>query len=278
MQHAIFVLLVAALLVMAATLALVFRTRLRLLPLALALAAAGLTFGALSLAGGSLTMASVAVLPVLIGLAVDYAIQFQARFDEQRLRSGRPAREPAAAGRGGRRPDDRSPPASRPPSASWCSCCRRCRWCAASACCWSLGIVLALACALCAGFAALVRFGAPASRHRRRCRALRARLAGARRTRPRSSRLASGVATRAWRALGVGAGAAAGACWPIGARGGGGRPGGGHADQGRSPTSATSCRQTCQALRDVNDAAEGDGRVGRDRRDRARRATSPTRA
>ena len=36
---------------MAATLALVFRTRLRLLPLALALAAAAMTFGALSLAG-----------------------------------------------------------------------------------------------------------------------------------------------------------------------------------------------------------------------------------
>ena len=39
-QNAIFVLLGAALLLMAATLALVFRTRLRLLPLALALAAA----------------------------------------------------------------------------------------------------------------------------------------------------------------------------------------------------------------------------------------------
>ena len=39
-QSAIFVLLIAALLVMAATLAFVFRTRLRLLPLALALGAA----------------------------------------------------------------------------------------------------------------------------------------------------------------------------------------------------------------------------------------------
>ena len=41
----------AALVVMALTLALVFRARLRLLPLVVALAAAGLTFGALSLAG-----------------------------------------------------------------------------------------------------------------------------------------------------------------------------------------------------------------------------------
>ena len=78
------VLLVAALLVMAATLALVFRSRLRLLPLALALAAAALTFGALSLAGASLTMASIAVAPVLIGLAVDYAIQLQSRIAEER--------------------------------------------------------------------------------------------------------------------------------------------------------------------------------------------------
>ena len=81
-KSAIFVLLGAALLLMAATLALVFRARLRLLPLALALAAAAMTFGALSVAGGDLTMASIAALPVLIGLAVDYAIQFQARYNE----------------------------------------------------------------------------------------------------------------------------------------------------------------------------------------------------
>jgi hydrophobe/amphiphile efflux-3 (HAE3) family protein len=81
-QDAIVVLLIAALLVMAATLALVFRQRLRLLPLAIALAAAALTFGALSIAGASLTMASIAVLPVLIGLAVDYAIQWQSRVRE----------------------------------------------------------------------------------------------------------------------------------------------------------------------------------------------------
>ena len=80
----IFGLLIAALLVMAAVLLLVFRSRLRLLPLAIALAAAGITFGALSLLGGTLTMASIAVLPILIGLAVDYAIQFQSRAQEAR--------------------------------------------------------------------------------------------------------------------------------------------------------------------------------------------------
>jgi hydrophobe/amphiphile efflux-3 (HAE3) family protein len=82
-SHSIELLLIAVLLVMAATLGLVFSGRPRLLPLALALLAAALTFGALSVVGASLTMASIAVLPVLIGLAVDYAIQFQARVDEE---------------------------------------------------------------------------------------------------------------------------------------------------------------------------------------------------
>lgn len=76
------VLLIAGLLVMAVVLPLVFRSRMRLLPLLLATGAAALTFGVLALLGGSLTMASIAALPVLIGLAVDYTIQFQARFDE----------------------------------------------------------------------------------------------------------------------------------------------------------------------------------------------------
>jgi uncharacterized protein len=76
------VLLIAALLVMAIVLLLVFRNRLRLLPLVIALAAVGITFGATSLVGGSLTMASIAVLPILIGLGVDYAVQFQSRTQE----------------------------------------------------------------------------------------------------------------------------------------------------------------------------------------------------
>ena len=77
------VLLLVVVLVMAVTLMLVFRTRHRLLPLGLALAAAALTFGAMSVAGASLTIASIAVVPVLVGLAVDYAIQFQARYREE---------------------------------------------------------------------------------------------------------------------------------------------------------------------------------------------------
>jgi uncharacterized protein len=82
LKNALLVLLGVALVVMALTLMLVFRSRWRLLPLAIALAAAAMTFGLFGLVGGSLTMASIAVLPILIGLAVDYAIQLQARYDE----------------------------------------------------------------------------------------------------------------------------------------------------------------------------------------------------
>ncbi|WCB95921.1 hypothetical protein DSM104299_04673 [Baekduia alba] len=79
----IVLLLIAAVLVMALVLAIVFPARRRLLPLVVALAAVAITFGALSLIGASLTMASVGVVPVLIGLAVDYAIQLQARIGER---------------------------------------------------------------------------------------------------------------------------------------------------------------------------------------------------
>jgi predicted RND superfamily exporter protein len=92
--HAIELLMVAVVVVIAAALGLVFTGRPRLLPLALAILATALTFGALSLAGASLTMASIAVLPVLVGLAVDYAIQFQSRVAEE-------GSVVAAAGRGG---------------------------------------------------------------------------------------------------------------------------------------------------------------------------------
>ena len=93
LKDALLVLCAIALAVMAAALFLVFRSRWPLLPLAVALMSVAITFGLLALVGGSLTMASIAALPILIGLSVDYAIQFQARFDE--LGS---AREAAAVG------------------------------------------------------------------------------------------------------------------------------------------------------------------------------------
>ena len=219
-RDAIFVLLGAALLLMAATLALVFRTSLRLLPLALALAAAAMTFGTLSVVGGDLTMASIAALPVLIGLAVDYAIQFQARYDEAAARGeDEPAVAAAAAG---------GPTILTAGLATaigflvlLLSPVPMVRGFGALL---VLGIVLALGCALCAGFAALTRFrrpapaqerareeGAPAAARapggrlagaRGRVAAQRARLAGVR-EHPRVQAAGEWLADRSWRTLGL---------------------------------------------------------------------------
>jgi uncharacterized protein len=202
-QSSIYWLLGAALLVMAATLALVFRTRLRLLPLGLALVAAALTFGALSLTGGSLTMASIAVLPVLIGLAVDYAIQFHARFDEERGR--RPDRAvadsaAAAAVAGG-------------PTIATAGLATAVGFLVlllspvpmvrGFGLLLVLGIVLALGCALTAGFAVLARFSEPRERPADMPPAFpRLRgFAAARARALRESRAAEALAQRSWRAL-----------------------------------------------------------------------------
>ena len=82
-SRSIVILLLAAVAVMALALGIVFRSRLRLLPLVVALVSVALTFGVMAVSGIALTMASIAVVPILIGLAVDYAIQLQSRFDEQ---------------------------------------------------------------------------------------------------------------------------------------------------------------------------------------------------
>ena len=75
-------LVLGAIVAMGLALALVFRGTMRLLPLAVAVAATAITFGVAALAGAGLTIATVAALPILIGLAVDYAIQFQSRARE----------------------------------------------------------------------------------------------------------------------------------------------------------------------------------------------------
>ncbi|MDX6588576.1 MAG: uncharacterized protein QOI31_3049 [Solirubrobacterales bacterium] len=101
LQSQITILLIAALVVMALMLALVFTPPLRLLPLGIGLAASAIAFGALALFGGTLTMAVIAGLPILIGLAVDYAIQLQARFIEARSSGSSPARAAAEAAANG---------------------------------------------------------------------------------------------------------------------------------------------------------------------------------
>ena len=201
-QDSIFVLLAAALLLMAATLAFVFRSRLRLLPLLLALAASAMTFGGLYLAGGDLTMASIAVLPVLIGLAVDYAIQFQARFDEEAAR-GKEGPEAAisAAAAGGPTILSAGIATAVGFLVLLLSPVPMVRGFGALL---VVGIGLALLCALCAGFAALSRFGGPerAARPRARRRPL-GDLAGRVGAYTQVANAREWVADRAWRSLGV---------------------------------------------------------------------------
>jgi hydrophobe/amphiphile efflux-3 (HAE3) family protein len=102
LKEALLILFAVSIVVMGIVLLLVFRSRRRLLPLAIALAAASLTFGLLDLTDGSLTIASIATLPILIGLVVDYAIQLQARFDEASADGAAPLEAArSAAGRAG---------------------------------------------------------------------------------------------------------------------------------------------------------------------------------
>jgi hydrophobe/amphiphile efflux-3 (HAE3) family protein len=196
-QTAIFVLLGAALLLMAATLALVFRARLRLLPLALALAAAAMTFGALSVAGGDLTMASIAALPVLIGLAVDYAIQFQARYNEAASRD-EPEPAIAAAVAGGPTILTAGLATATGFLVLLLSPVPMVRGFGLLL---VVGIVLALACALCAGFAALTRFAGPIGRPDGKRGGLGGR-AAALRENPRVHAAGEWLADRSWRTLG----------------------------------------------------------------------------
>ena len=206
-------------------------------------------------------MASIAVLPVLIGLAVDYAIQFQARFDEAVLAgppSGRRRRPP--------RPEDRrsSPPASRPPWASSCCCSRRCRWCAASALLLVLGIAIALLVRdlrRVRRARSLLRAGARARSATRRGRRIgrHPRVHGGARVarRPLLAHARRGAPAPAPRARGGVGGGAAGARARHPERG---RVGRARARAGGPP-----------GARGRERAPGGDGRVRRDRRDRARR-------
>jgi hydrophobe/amphiphile efflux-3 (HAE3) family protein len=196
-RSSIFVLLGAALLLMAATLALVFNARLRLLPLALALAAAAMTFAALSIAGGDLTMASIAALPVLIGLAVDYAIQFQARYNEAAER-GEPEPAVAAVTAGGPTILTAGLATATGFLVLLLSPVPMVRGFGALL---VVGIVIALLCALCAGFAALTRFSGEPRRAGGRLAGIGAR-AGRIREHPRAEAAREWLADRSWRTLG----------------------------------------------------------------------------
>ncbi|MCK9306206.1 MAG: hydrophobe/amphiphile efflux-3 (HAE3) family transporter, partial [Methanoculleus sp.] len=81
-------LILAAMLLMVLAVTLLFsHIRYRLLPVAIVAVGLVMTFGFMGLFGIPVSMTVIAAFPVLIGIGIDYAIQFHARFDEE-IRQG----------------------------------------------------------------------------------------------------------------------------------------------------------------------------------------------
>lgn len=73
-----------AMLLMIVAMALLFgNVRYRMLPVVIVFCGIILTFGIMGLTGVPISMIVIAAFPVLIGIGIDYAIQFQSRFDEE---------------------------------------------------------------------------------------------------------------------------------------------------------------------------------------------------
>lgn len=83
MQESIKQMMGIALLIMIVILFFVFKSRWRLLPLLTVLIAVVGTIGLMGWLQIPITMVSMAVFPILIGLGIDYAIQFQTRYTEE---------------------------------------------------------------------------------------------------------------------------------------------------------------------------------------------------
>ena len=92
MQSSLRWMLLLSVVLMVVVLAVVFQARRRLLALPIVLIAVVWTFGAMGFMSISLTMVTMAIMPILIGLGVDYAIQFHNRYEEE-IRRGDTASE-----------------------------------------------------------------------------------------------------------------------------------------------------------------------------------------
>lgn len=76
--------MISAIIVMILILVLFYNVRMRLLPMFMILIAVVVTIGIMGWLNMGLTMVSMAVFPILIGLGIDYFIQFQTRYEEER--------------------------------------------------------------------------------------------------------------------------------------------------------------------------------------------------
>ncbi|MBT2583195.1 MMPL family transporter [Planococcus sp. ISL-109] len=83
MQESIQAMMGLALVIMIAVLSILFKVRWRILPLVIVLLAVIGTVGLMGWLQIPITMVSMAVFPILIGLGIDYAIQFQNRYAEE---------------------------------------------------------------------------------------------------------------------------------------------------------------------------------------------------
>jgi predicted RND superfamily exporter protein len=89
MMDSMKIMMITALIIMVIVLLVLFPVSFRLLPLFVVLIAVLGTVGVMGLASIPLTMVSMAVFPVLIGLGIDYSIQFQNRYMEEITRGAK---------------------------------------------------------------------------------------------------------------------------------------------------------------------------------------------
>lgn len=86
------ILLLAGILMIVALLITFTHVRWSLLPIPIVFLGVGWTFGAMGLLHIPFTMVSMSAFPILIGIGIDYAIQFQNRINEEFIRTGNPER------------------------------------------------------------------------------------------------------------------------------------------------------------------------------------------